>query len=106
MKRIFILVLASCLSTYITAQNTSNDYTAVRENLDNMFENLDKTKVPTGILLDYAVDRVDFSNHEGTLNDNNFVDLATYQDILYSLASAGVIYNPIGRVDRLRTFHM
>ena len=60
-----------------------------------MFENLDKTKVPTGLLLDYAVDMVDLSYYDGTeLTDENYVDNILLDDILRSIRSAAVLTLP------------
>lgn len=54
-----------------------------------MFESLDKSKVPTGYLLDYAMDLVEFERYNGTeLTDSNYVDISVFEDILSSLKSA------------------
>ncbi len=54
-----------------------------------MFQPLEKDRVPTGFLLDYAIDLVDFTQYDGTtLTDSNYVSLTTYEDILHSLHSA------------------
>lgn len=61
----------------------------MRERLDYMFQTLEKDRVPTGFLLDYAIDLVDIAQYDGTtLTDSNYVSLYTYEDILHSLHSA------------------
>ncbi len=50
-KLIFFLVLYFAGMTVLSAQNIE-DNVAVRDALDKMLEHLDKTKVPTGLLLD------------------------------------------------------
>ena len=51
----------------ISAQTTIEDNSVVRSALDNMFETLDKSRVPTGLLQDYAVDLVGLENYNGTI---------------------------------------
>ena len=59
-----------------------------------MFTHLDKYKIPTGLLLDYAVDLVDFSLYDGTkLDDSNLMDILTYKDVMKSIASCDVKYS-------------
>lgn len=73
-----------------SAQDNSN-FKKVRDYLDKMFENLDKSKVPTGFLYDYAVNTVELEEYDGMkLNDNNYVDLFTWMDIMKSLRSSCV----------------
>lgn len=85
------------------AQNSITENSIVRTSLDNMFKNLDKTKVPTGLLLDYAVDIVDFDKYDGReLTDSNIVVLSTLEDILNSVNSASVTgRKPAGDVTSL-----
>lgn len=72
-----------------SAQKSIEENTIVRESLDEMFENLDKTKIPAGLFLDYAVDLVDLSKYDGTvLSDSNYVNLYIFEDILRSVKSA------------------
>ncbi len=50
---------------------SQNSY-RIRERLDYMFQPLEKDRVPTGFLLDYAIDLVDITQYDGTiLTDNN-----------------------------------
>ena len=37
----------------------------VRNSLNEMFEGLDKSKIPSGYLLDYAVNTVEFNRYDG-----------------------------------------
>lgn len=86
-------VLAISIFAYpmAKAQTSIEENPVVRDALDSMFENLDKTKVPTGLLLDYAVDMVDLSYYDGTeLTDENYVDNILLDDILRSIKSAAV----------------
>ena len=90
-------VLAISIFAYpmAKAQTSIEENPVVRDALDSMFENLDKTKVPTGLLLDYAVDMVDLSYYDGTeLTDENYVDNILLDDILRSIRSAAVLTLP------------
>ena len=58
-----ILFFIMSASTYGQTSITENE--VVRASLDKMFMNLDKSKVPTGLLLDYAIDIVDFDKYDG-----------------------------------------
>lgn len=79
------ILLVQILSSNMYSQNSYR----IRERLDYMFQPLEKDRVPTGFLLDYAIDLVDFTQYDGTtLTDSNYVSLTTYEDILHSLHSA------------------
>ena len=85
------LVLVSSLYNGTSAQTSIEENDIVRSALDEMFEDLDKSRVPTGYLLDYAVDLVELSDYDGTeLTDSNYVDRALLADILRSVRSASV----------------
>lgn len=102
MKKLNTLFLFLHCVYILNAQNIAPEYSVVREDLDNMFENIDKTKIPTGFLLDYAVDLVEFPDYDGTeLSESNFVDISTYRDILLSIYSSAVNEKPFGNVDMM-----
>ena len=85
----------------LAAQNIEEN-AVVREALDEMFEHLDKTRVPTGLLLDYGIDVLDFSCHDGSaLLDSNYVDVASFESILRTVHSSAVISSPIGDVSEI-----
>lgn len=89
---------------HLSAQESSLEYNpVVREELDAMFENLDKSKVPTGLLLDYAMDLIDLDRYDGReLTDSNYVDRTILEDLLRSVRSSSVqSAKPFGPVDEL-----
>ncbi len=90
-------------TSFASGQNSLTDNSDVRKSLDNMFRNLDKTRIPTGLLLDYAVDIVDFEKFDGKeLTDSNIVSLSLLQDILNCVNSASVTgTQPAGDVSKL-----
>lgn len=84
-------VSAMCISLNMVAQTSLEENSIVRSALDGMFEELDKSRVPTGYLLDYAVDLVELSDYDGTeLTDSNYVNRTLLADILRSIRSASV----------------
>ena len=86
---IALLLLTVCVES--AAQSSIEENVVVRTSLDNMFANLDKSRVPTGYLLDYAVDLIDFTEYDGTeLTDNNYANYYVLEDILRSIRSASV----------------
>lgn len=63
----------------------------VRSYLDNMFETLDKSKIPHGLLRDYAFELVDMDRFDGSgLNATNSVDRQTYEMLLRTIRSSAV----------------
>lgn len=65
-----ILSILTCCN--ISAQSSTN--VNARSQLDNMFEDLDKNRIPTGFLLDYAIDLLDIEPYNGLgLTNQNYV---------------------------------
>ena len=90
---IYILLMPSTMY----AQSQEDLYQDVRDELDDMFRNLDKSRVPTGYLLDYAVDLVDMFLYSGDeLTDENYVDISIYKDVLSTVRSASLYEKPFG----------
>ena len=88
-QKIILSALLLHIGILVSAQTSIEENTIVRSSLDEMFENLDKTKIPTGLLIDYAVDLVELSKYDGTeLSDSNYVNLHIFEDILRSVKSA------------------
>jgi len=74
----------------------------VRNYLNNMFSTLDKTKVPNGLLRDYAFDLTDLDKYSGAdLNDKNYVDREIYSYLLRTVRSAAVGNKPFGDVSQI-----
>ena len=77
------------ISNLAFSQETNNK--EIRNYLDRMFEKTQLTRVPTGFLLDYAVDLVNFDNYNGrVITDSNSVSISTFENALVSLQSADV----------------
>ena len=67
MKRCLICLFLSFsflgLSTNVRAEDEGEQ--KVRKALDEVFSELDKTKIPTGFLEEYAVDYISIENYDG-----------------------------------------
>lgn len=61
----------------------------IRQALNHMFEKLNKSKVPHGLLRDYAIEMVELDYYNGkALADSNYVDRVAYENILRTMRSA------------------
>lgn len=103
MKKLVLFMLLCCSGMAIGFAQDPEENTIVREALDKMFEHLDKTKVPTGLLLDYAFDLVDFDRYDGSqLTDSNYVGRTVFECLLRSVKSASVGGSvPVGDVSSI-----
>ena len=87
------------ISSPAFTQETNN--TEIRDYLDRMFEKTQLKRVPTGFLLDYAVDLVDFDNYNGRIiTDSNCVSISTFENALVSLQSADVTKRQLADAQR------
>ena len=101
-NNIHIILITFCLAFSVSHAQTIIDNEIVRNSLDNMFDDLDKSKVPTGYLLDYAMDLVEFDRYNGMeLTDSNFVTIPILQEILLSIKSASVGPSPYNDVNQI-----
>lgn len=100
MKTIKYIILHSlCLIGLTLSAQNIEDNEAVRIYLDNYFENIDKTRIPTGYLKEYAFELIDFNTYDGlSLTDNNSVNLSTLEMMLRSIRSAAVGTKPFNDV--------
>jgi len=60
------------------------------EQMQAIFQHVDKTQVPTGLLADYGMPLADLSAFPGTLNSSNYVDLLTWRLVYAALYTSQV----------------
>ena len=77
------------------------DNLSLRNTLDNMFSELEKDRVPTGLLRDFAVELVDISKFDGTLADSTLLNARTFEYILRSIRSSAVGQKPFSTVSSI-----
>lgn len=95
MKRIYIIIALICCAVSMQSQTYFEDNEDIRNSLDYLFEHLDKSKVPHGFLRDYAFEMADLDVFNGkSLNDSNYIDRETYENVLRSIRSASVQQSP------------
>lgn len=83
---LFIIPLSVSAQTGELEENEN-----IRNTIENIFEHIDKGRISTGLLLDYATDLVEIPNYDGThIADSNAVDADLLNYILRSVRSAGV----------------
>lgn len=97
MKRVFsLLFLLFTLMVETNAQIELNENSNIRTYLNNMFSLLDFSKVPSGLLRDYAVEAADLDIYNGEeMNDSNYVSRDAFANILNTISSATVYGTPI-----------
>ena len=93
MKNIIFLL---CCIFYMSALGQSHfveDTPEVRNWLDNMFQHLDKSKIPHGLLRDYAFELADLDIYNGKeLNDSNYVDRVAFENHLVSVITLWIAH--------------
>lgn len=106
MKNIlFTLCCMFCMSALGQSYNVE-DTPEVRNWLDNMFLNIDKSKVPYGLLRDYAFELADLDIYNGKeLNDSNYVNKVSYENLLRTIRSAVVGTKPFDAEEVLAEQH-
>ena len=66
-KLCFVILI--CFTNQLFSQNIN---TTIPNAVNTVFQNLDKTKIPHNILLDYGYDFIDVTAYNGQLNTNNY----------------------------------
>ena len=95
MKRIILVVFAFVLLNKVNAQ-------ADKIILDNVFQHINKSTIPTGYLQDYGVAFVNKESYNGLLTDSNAIaNLSAFRLMYNDLLSAKI--NPTAL--RRRTIH-
>lgn len=103
MKR-YLIFLALLMLWIIPQQlySQENGYAELRKELNNMFSGINKEKVPTGLLRDYAIEyeNLDYFDSSSGLTDNNIVDVFTFGKILKTIKSSSLKGNPISSFEK------
>jgi hypothetical protein len=91
-----LLLLCLFATQLVTAQTVSTDYAT---QINSTFANLDKTRIPHKLLVDYAMEFEELSNFNGVLTNNNITNKGTYIGIYNTLLMARVNANITGLVN-------
>lgn len=95
MKKIVATLLFSVTVISVHAQKFDT-VDGMREALDYMFARIDRSSVPTGLLIDNAIEYEDLSKYSPGkgISEENVVDIFKYGSILETLKSASLTSNP------------
>ena len=91
-----LLLLCLFATHFVQAQTVS---TAYATQINATFTNLDKTKIPHKLLVDYAMEFEELSAYNGTLTNENLVNAGNYKGIYNTLLMARVQSNVTGLVN-------
>ena len=72
--------------------NVNNDW---KNSINATFQNLDKTKISSGMLLDYAMEFTDVTAYNGVLTDSTYIDINVIGDIYKTLFMSKVVADTI-----------
>jgi hypothetical protein len=89
---IFTLIFFS-ISHIITAQTVSTTYAT---QINSTFENLDKSRIPHKLLVDYAMEFAELSGYNGVLTNENIVNRGQFTSIYNTLLMSRVNTNMTG----------
>jgi hypothetical protein len=100
MKKIFAFVIG----TLITCSSLFSQTYPLRDRLDLVFANINKTQIPTGFLEEYGIALARFAPFNGVLSDSNKLDIATWRKAYATLFTARINgANPLGTLATVNT---
>ncbi len=91
-----LLLLCLFATPFVNAQTVNTDYAT---QINSTFANLDKTKIPQKLLVDYAMEFEELSNFNGTITTTNVINVGNYTGIYNTLLMARVQSNVAGLVN-------
>ena len=72
--------------------NVNNDW---KNSINATFQNLDKTKISSGMLLDYAMEFTNVTAYNGVLTDSTYIDINVMGDIYKTLFMSKVVADTV-----------
>lgn len=93
MKKITFIICFALFSTMLNAQTEIN--TNWKNQINPIFQNLDKSKVQSGMLLDYAMEFTDVGAYNGVLTDTTYIDANVLGDIYKTLFMSKVVADTV-----------
>lgn len=90
-----LICISLMLFNQVSFSQNIEDNEIVRTDLNAIFQNLDKSRIPTGYLRDYAFELIDFDLFNGVnMTDSNYVDATVLEMMLRSISSSAVGTKP------------
>ena len=87
MKTIHTLLFILCCTISLNAQQANTDFA---NQMNSIFQHLDKNRVPHGILTDFGLEYVDLGGYNGTLNSDNHTSRTAVHESFYTLISSRI----------------
>jgi hypothetical protein len=94
MKRFRFFITLLVIACNLSAQNSAQ---GLIDQLNYVFQNLDKSRISTGFLSDYGIQVIDPVYFNGIPADSNYVDMETWK-ILYSVMFSSKINNNVNPI--------
>ena len=85
---VFIAIIATKTSFSQAEINTE-----FSTRMNYVFGQLDKSRIPTGLMLDYAMEFASLSNYNGVLTDTNKVNKGILMDVYNTILTSGIHSN-------------
>lgn len=101
MKHFYLSIVLLFVAIFSFSQGIENN-PEFKAQIDYMFQHLEKTRVPHGLLKDYALELAKMEDYAGQLSDTNQVYVQNYLDIMRTLFSAQINTSVIDSVDILQ----
>jgi hypothetical protein len=93
MKKIYVFALGMLVTCSFSFSQTY----PLRDRLDQVFVNINKSQIPTGFLEEYGIALARFTPFNGVLSDSNKLDIATWRKVYATLYTARINgANPLG----------
>lgn len=87
MKTIYALLFTFCFVIITNAQQANTDFA---NQMNSIFQHLDKNRVPHGILTDFGLEYVDLGGYDGNLSNENHTSRTTVHESFYTLISSRI----------------
>ena len=101
MKKLILLFVCIFLDFSLLYAQQVGGFDNVRREIDTLLSKLDKSRIPTGLLLDNAIEYVDISKYNGReITEGSIVSNAIFKDVLRTINSCSVSYPRIRNIDR------
>ncbi|WP_289023768.1 T9SS type A sorting domain-containing protein [uncultured Salegentibacter sp.] len=88
MKQKYVLLIVLFSIFYMEDVSSQTVNTTVASEINDVFSQLDKNRIPHDLLLDYGIEFIDITQYDGSLNNDNYMGVSAYQDIYKTIATS------------------
>lgn len=90
MKKLLKFILFTCFVFNIATVKAQVDTSTTQKLLQYIFQNIDKTQIPTGYLGEYGCPILPMKTFNGSLSDSNQIDMNLWRTLYFQLQTAYV----------------